>query len=185
MGILDNHKHWASSLHRRGKPRQGREDSSANLFRFRWPGAPPRICRKTQQHGERFNHISPVQIEVAEKVSEALAPRDVIVFASKTQRPLQLLDRRPKRAGLMLRRTIEDNLGVRRFAKLHAKRLQQAGFADAGFSLQQDGLAFAFHRFLPPPGEKAEFGLAADERGQELSASRLKRLGAVLGRSTR
>jgi hypothetical protein len=28
-------------------------------------------------------------------VSEALAPRDVIVFACKTQRPMQLLDHRP------------------------------------------------------------------------------------------
>jgi hypothetical protein len=84
---------------------------------------------------------------------------------------MQLLDHRPERAGLMLWRAIKDYLGVRRFAKLHAKRLQQAGFADAGFSLHQHRLAFAFHRVLPPLGEKAEFGLAADE--------------AALGRSTR
>ena len=57
-------------------------------------------------------------------MSEALAPRDVIDFAGKSQRPMQLLDHRPKRAGLMLWRTIKDNLGVRRFAKLHAKRLK-------------------------------------------------------------
>ena len=81
----------------------------------------------------------------------------------------------------MLWRTVKDNLGVRRFAKLHAKRLQQAGFADAGFSLQQHGLAFAFHRVLPPLGEKAEFGLAADEWGQELSTSRLKAVGRGAG----
>src|SRR5216683_4318125 len=94
---------------------------------------------------------------------------------------MQVLDRRPKRAGLMLWRTIKDNLGVRHFAKLHAKRLKQAGFADAGFSLQQHSLAFAFHRVLPPPGQKAEFGLAADEWGQGLSASGLKAVGRGAG----
>jgi hypothetical protein len=124
VGILDNHKDWASPLHRESKPRQGSEHSSANLFRIRWGSIPPRISRKTQQHGERFDHISTVQIEIAEKVSEALAPRNVIVFAEKTQRPMQLLDHGPERAGLMLWRTIKDNFGVRRFAKLHAKRLQ-------------------------------------------------------------
>jgi len=102
MGILDNHKHWASPLHRRSKPRQGSENSSANLFRIGWAGIPLRIRRKIQKHGERFDHIGITQIEIAEKVSEALAPRDVILFAGKTQCPMQLLDRRPKRAGLML-----------------------------------------------------------------------------------
>src|SRR6185295_4352489 len=94
---------------------------------------------------------------------------------------MKLLDYRPKRAGLMLRRTIKDNFGVRRFAKLHAKRLQQAGFSDAGFSLQQHGLTFAFHRALPPFSEKAEFGLATDERSQESSTSGLKAVGRGAG----
>jgi hypothetical protein len=102
VGVLHNHNRWALPLHSGRKPRQGREDSSANLFRFRWPGVPPRICRKTQQQGERFNYVGTVQIEIAEKVSKALPPRGVILFAGKTQRPMQLLDHRPKRAGLML-----------------------------------------------------------------------------------
>jgi hypothetical protein len=76
VGVLDDHKHWAAPLHCRGKPRQGSEDSSANLFRIRQAGIPPRIRRKTQQHGERLDHIGTVQIEIAEKVSEALAPRE-------------------------------------------------------------------------------------------------------------
>ena len=102
MGVLDDHKDWASPLHCRGKPRQGTEDSSADLFRTRWAGIPPRIRRKTQQHGERFDQIGTVQIEIAEKVSEALAPRNVIVFAEKTQRPMQLLDHWPERGcGMM------------------------------------------------------------------------------------
>ena len=124
MGILDNHKHWASPLHRRGKAREGGEDSSANLFRIRWASIPARIRRKAQQHGERFDHIGTVQIEIVEKVSEALAPPDIVLFAGKRQRPVQLLNHRPKRAGLMLWRTIKDNLDVRRFAKLHAKSLK-------------------------------------------------------------
>src|SRR6266849_2055606 len=70
---------------------------------------------------------------------------------------------------------------MRRFAKLHAKRLEYAGFADAGFSLKQHSLAFAFHRVLPPLGEKAEFGLSADERGQASSASGLKTAGCRAG----
>jgi hypothetical protein len=36
VGILDNHKDWASPLHCESKPRQGSEDSSANLFRIFW-----------------------------------------------------------------------------------------------------------------------------------------------------
>jgi len=52
-------------------------------------------------------------------VSEALASRAVILFVGKTQRPMQLLDHR---ADLMLWRTVRENLGVRRFAKLHAQR---------------------------------------------------------------
>ena len=91
MRILDNHKHWASPLHRRGNPRQRSEDSSAKLFRIRWAAIPPRIRRKTQQHGEWLDHIGTVHIEIAEKVSEALAPCGVILFAGKTQRPMQLL----------------------------------------------------------------------------------------------
>jgi hypothetical protein len=55
---------------------------------------------------------------------QGVVPPDVVFFAGKRQRPMQLLDHRPKRAGLMLWRTVKDNLGVRRFAKLHAKRLQ-------------------------------------------------------------
>jgi hypothetical protein len=84
VGVLDNHKHGISSLHCRGKLRQGSEDSSTNLFGIRRAAIPPRIHGKTQQHGERFDHIGTVQIEIAEKVPEAPAPRDVILFACKT-----------------------------------------------------------------------------------------------------
>ena len=87
MGVLDNHKDGASPLHCRSKPRQRSEDSSANLFRIRQAAIPSRIHRKTQQHGEWFDHIGTVQIEIAEKVSEVLAPCDVILFAGKIQRP--------------------------------------------------------------------------------------------------
>ena len=83
MGILENHKHWALPLHCRGKPRQGSEDSSANVSRIRWAGIPLRIRRKTQQHSERFDYVDTVQIESGEKVPEALAVRNVILFGGK------------------------------------------------------------------------------------------------------
>ena len=67
MASSTDRKHWALPL-LQSKPRQGGEDSSANLFcRHSTPDP-----QKDQQH-QRFDHIGTVQIEIAEKVSEALA----------------------------------------------------------------------------------------------------------------
>ena len=117
-----------------------------------------------------------------ESAGGARAARHV-TFAAKTQRPMQLWIT-AKRAGLMLWRTIKDNLGVRRFAKLHAKRLQQAGFADAGFSLQQHGLALAFPSRSPPLVRKPSSVPRPTSGVKNCPLLASKRLGAALGRST-
>src|SRR5690349_9618044 len=58
--------------------------------------------------------------------------------------------------------------------ELVAKRQQQAGFADARFTREQDYLSLAFSCLLPPIHQKTDLVLTADQRGQTLPVQGLE-----------
>ena len=62
---------------------------------------------------------------------------------------------------------------MRRRVEALAERLGDARLADAGFAREQEDLAFAGRRPVPPLHQHAEFVVAADQ-GQERAAQRFE-----------